>query len=85
MVHELVLRVRGNPVPRKPSQFHSEYAMYSPLVLFHGIEIFEHLIPLPKFKDPLPKYNSYYEAVKDLIIKIAGDDDQVRVKSLLES
>ena len=47
--------------------------------------IFEHVIPLPKFEKPLGKYQSSYEAVKKLVKTIAGEDDQVRVKSFLES
>ena len=42
--------------------------------------VFEYLVPLPKFKSPLAKYKRYYEAVKELIKKIAGDDDPARLK-----
>ena len=35
-VRELILKVCGNPVSRRP-RFPSEYAVYSSLVLFHGV------------------------------------------------
>ena len=46
--------------------------------------IFEHVTPLPKFEKPLGRYQSSYEAVKKLFKTIAGEDDQVRVKSFLD-
>ena len=79
MVHELVLRVHGNPVPRKPSQFPLEYAMYSPLVLFHAMEIFEHLIAECAF------YRTAF-ASKLVFSKVAPDPGQLlREEDILRS
>ena len=34
----------------------------------------EHLKRLPKFKHPLPKHQPHYEAVKDVVTKVAGSE-----------
>ena len=69
MVRELVLRVCGNPVPRRP-QFPSEYAVYSSLVLFHGVAIFEQLIAECAF------YRTAF-ASKLVFSKVAPDPGQL--------
>ena len=43
IICELVLKVRGSPVSKRPG-FPSEYVVYSSLVLFQGVAVFEQLI-----------------------------------------
>lgn len=47
--------------------------------------IFEHLLPLPEFQKPLPRYKKHYESVKELVKKIAGDDNPETMISFLTS
>ena len=45
----------------------------------------KHLGALPKFTHPLQKHKSYYVAVKELVKKVAGDDDPETVSGFLKS
>ena len=45
----------------------------------------EHLKRLPKFKHPLPKHQPHYEAVKDVVTKVAGSDKPKIVTNFLRS
>ena len=62
--------------PRYAQQYLS--ASHIPLAL-------EHLKRLPKFKHPLPKHQPHYEAVKDVVTKIAGSDKPKIVTNFLRS
>ena len=46
---------------------------------------YEHLNQPPRFTHSLPRYNGHYEAVKELVTKAAGDDDQATVSSFLRT
>ena len=46
---------------------------------------FEYLCPLPKFRKPQQKYRRDYEAFKEVLRKVAGDDDPVTMTSFLKS
>ena len=46
---------------------------------------FEHLIQLPKFKKPLLKFKTHYEAVNELVKKIAGTNELETITYFLKT
>ena len=64
---------------------HKEKQNADTLLAARNLQLYFQLIkPLPVFSKPLPRYQDHYLAVKQLVLKIAGSDDQKILSAFLK-
>ena len=64
---------------------HKEKQNADTLLAARNLQLYFQLIkPLPVFSKPLPRYQDHYLAVEQLVLKIAGSDDQKILSAFLK-